>query len=92
MKYTECGIESKVIKKMILDHLRSFLGCASGKEYSCESRRCKRSEFNPWVRKIPYRRKWYPTSVLLPGKFLGQRSLGGYSPWWWGVPQRLGHN
>ena len=37
--------------------------------------------FNPWVRKILWRRKWQPTPVLLPGKFHGQRSLVGYSPW-----------
>ena len=37
--------------------------------------------FNPWVRKIPWSRKWQPTPVLLPGKFHGQRSLEGYSPW-----------
>ena len=28
-----------------------------------------------------WRRKWQPTPVLLPGKFHGQRSLVGYSPW-----------
>ena len=33
-----------------------------------------------WVGKI-WRRKWQPTPVLLPGKFLGQRSLVGYSSW-----------
>ena len=36
---------------------------------------------DPWRRKIPWRRKWQPTSVLLPGKFHGWRSLVGYSPW-----------
>ena len=30
---------------------------------------------------IPWRRKWQPTAVLLPGKFHGERSLVGYSPW-----------
>jgi len=35
----------------------------------------------PWVRKIPWRRKWQPTLVLLPGKFHGWRSLVGYSLW-----------
>ena len=40
-----------------------------------------RPRFDPWVRKIPWRRKWQPTPVLLPGKFHGQRSLVGYSPW-----------
>ena len=33
------------------------------------------------VRKIPWRRKWQPTPVLLPGEFHEQRSLAGYSPW-----------
>ena len=37
--------------------------------------------FDPWVGKIPWRRKWQPTLVLLPGKFYGWRSLVGYSPW-----------
>ena len=41
---------------------------------------CRRPEFNPWVRKIPWRRKWQPTLVFLPGKSHGQRSLVGYSP------------
>ena len=37
--------------------------------------------FDPWVRKIPWRRKWQSTPVLLPGKSHGHRSLVGYSPW-----------
>ena len=32
-------------------------------------------------RKIPWRRKWQPTSVLLPGKSYGQRRLEAYNPW-----------
>ena len=36
--------------------------------------------FDPWLGKIPWRRKWPPTPVLLPGKFHEQRSLVGYSP------------
>ena len=35
--------------------------------------------FNPWVRKIPWRRTWQPTPVFLPGEFHGQRSMQGYS-------------
>ena len=38
-------------------------------------------QFDPWVRKIPWKRKWQSTPVLLPGKFHGKRSLEGYSPW-----------
>ena len=37
--------------------------------------------FDPWVGKIPWSRKWQPTPVFLPGKFHGQRSLVGCSPW-----------
>ena len=44
-------------------------------------RRHRRCGFGPWVRKIPWRRKWQPTPVFLPGKLHGQRSLVGYSPW-----------
>ena len=35
---------------------------------------------SPWVRKIPWRRKWWPTSVFFPGKSQGQRRLVDYSP------------
>ena len=41
---------------------------------------CKRHGFDPWVRKIPWRRKWQPTPVFLSEKSHGQRSLAGYSP------------
>ena len=34
-----------------------------------------------WVEKIPWRRKWQPTPVFLPGEFHGQRRLVGHSPW-----------
>ena len=41
----------------------------------------RETRFNSWVGKIPWRRKWQPTPVLLPGKLHGLRSLVGYSPW-----------
>ena len=44
-------------------------------------RSCRRCRFDPWVRKIPWRRAWKPTPVFLPGESHGQRSLEGYSPW-----------
>ena len=37
-------------------------------------------ELDPWVRKIPWSRKWQTIPVFLPGKPYGQRSLAGYSP------------
>ena len=36
--------------------------------------------FNPWVRKIPWRRAWQPIPVFLLGEFYGQRSPAGYNP------------
>ena len=39
-----------------------------GKESAFQCRRCKRHELDPWVRKIPWRRKWQPTPVFFPGK------------------------
>ena len=42
---------------------------------------CRRPRFDPWVRKIPWRREWLPTAVFLPGEFYGWRSLVGCSPW-----------
>ena len=35
----------------------------------------------PGVGKMPWRRKWQPTPVFLPGESHGQRSLAGYRPW-----------
>jgi len=47
-------------------------------ESTCQCRRCR---FNPWLGKIPWRRKWLPTPVLLPGKSYGQKGLAGFCPW-----------
>ena len=48
-------------------------------ESTCQYRRYRRQRFNPWVGKIPWRRKWQPSPVFLPRKFHGQRNLAGYS-------------
>ena len=58
-----------------------FPGGSVGKEPACQCRRHKRHGFNPWVRKIPWWRKWQPFPVFLPGKFHRQRSQTGYSQW-----------
>ena len=52
----------------------------SGKEPTCHCKRVKKHRFNPWVEKIPWRRKRKPTPVFLPGKSHGQRSLADVSP------------
>ena len=53
----------------------------SGGSGSKESAPCRRPRFNPWVGKIPWRWKWQPTPVFLPGEFHGQTSLAGHSSW-----------
>ena len=46
----------------------------SDTESTCQ---CRRLAFDPWDWKIPWRRKWQPTPVFLPGESPGQRSLAG---------------
>ena len=50
----------------------------SGKESACQ---CWGHRFDPWVRRIPWKRKWKPAPGFLSGKSQGQRNLVGYSPW-----------
>ena len=54
-----------------------MFGGSDGKESAC----CVGDGFNPWLRKIPWRRKWKPTPGFLPEESHGQRSLEGYSLW-----------
>ena len=54
-------------------------GGSDGKESACMQYR--RPVFNPWIRKILWRKEWPAISVFLPGEFHEQRSLVGYSPW-----------
>ena len=46
--------------------------------YQC--RRHNRRKFDPWFRKIPWRKAWQPTQIFLPGEFHVQRNLTGYDP------------
>ena len=46
-----------------------------------QCRRHRRCRFDPWGGKIPWRRKWQPTPVFLPGESHGQKNPMGYSPW-----------
>ena len=58
----------------------------SGKEPSCQCRRCYRRGFDPWVRKSPWRRAWQPTPIFFPGESHAQRSVEDYRSL-----QRVGH-
>ena len=83
---TSIGFISKDLKLLQIFFQNTMLdsgfpGGMSGKEPISQCRKRHEMQIRPWVRKIPYRRKWSPTPVFLPGKSHGQRSLAGYSPW-----------
>ena len=61
--------------------LMGFPRRCSVKEPACQCRGHKRCGFDPWVGKMPWRRRWQPTAESLPSKSHGQRNLVGYSPW-----------
>ena len=73
----DCMKLNRIYFKMLYVSQRLPSGL-SGQESAC---RCRRLGFDPWVQKIPWRRKWQPTPVFLPGKSHGQGSLEGYSSW-----------
>ena len=58
--------------------LLGLLRWLSGNESAWQSRRCR---FDPWVKKIPWRRDWQATLVFLPRKSHGWRRLVAYRPW-----------
>ena len=58
-----------------------FPAGASDEEPTSQGSRHKRHRFSSWVGKVPWRRAWQPTPVVLPGESHGQRSLVGHGPW-----------
>ena len=77
------------VREAVLLPFNSYLGVpggASDKESACQ---CRRRGFDPWVEEIPWRRKWQPTPIFLPGKSHGQREPGGL--WSIGL-QRVEHD
>ena len=66
--------------EIIFTKINFGINVSSGKEPACQCRKLRRRNFDPWVRKIFWRKKWQPTSVFLPGESYGQRSLMSYSP------------
>ena len=60
----------------------------SGKESACQCRRYRRCGFDPWVGKSPWRRKWQPIPVFLPGKIPWTEEPGRLQSI---GPQRVGH-
>ena len=58
----------------------------SGKEYTCQSRRCKRLWFDLWVGKIPWNRKWQSTPYSCLENCL-ENSLDTGA--WWATVHRI---
>ena len=57
-----------------VSHLCQWLEFAYKQQFCLQ---CRRLGFDSWVGKIPWRKKWQPTPVFLPGEFHGQRKLSG---------------
>ena len=60
--------------------MAEFPGFPGGSAVKVSALQCERPGFDHWVGKIPWRRKWQPTPIFLPGESHGRRSLVGYSP------------
>ena len=71
-------ISLRIFQFVVICTVKIFPGGSVGKNVCLE---CRRPGFDPWFGKMPWRRKWQPTPVFLPGKSHGQRSLAGDSPW-----------
>ena len=64
-------------------HQCTDIGCQGGvssKEPASQCKRHKRHGFDPLVGRIPWRRGWQPSSLVLPGESHRQRSLARNSP------------
>ena len=74
---------------LFVEIMDTVSGGATGKELTCQCKRHKRSEFEPWVGKISWRRMWQPIPAFSLGESHRQRKLGGYNPW---GCKRVGYN
>ena len=83
-RWFPCSVQiiGKTFNSLVYDNYINYPGqlpgSVSDKETVCQ---CRSRRFNPGVGQNPWRRKWQPTPVFLPGKCRGQRSLVAYSPW-----------
>ena len=81
MELTVKGTDRQQTKEAKCTQILGLPRRLSGKEFTGQCRRHRRRKFDSWVRKMLWRKKWKPIPVFLPGKFHGQRSLAGCSPW-----------
>ena len=81
----------KILQKSLNELFGQPHGGTSGKEPTCQRRRHKRRGFDPWIGKIPWRRKGQPSPVFLPGESHGERNLAGCrTRGAWGACQNMG--
>ena len=73
--------QTSLVFQAFLSSYWLIFGGTSGKGPACQCSRPKRCRFDPWVGKIPWRRKWQPTPVFSPGEFHREGRLEGYSAW-----------
>jgi len=66
------GVSQSIFCSSIWFLTLGFPGGLVSKESTCNA---GRPRFSPWVGKIPWRRKWQPTPVFLPGEFHGQETV-----------------
>ena len=71
---------SYCILQSTISIMKGFSGGLVVKNLPAMQETCRRHGFDPWVGKIPWRRKWQLAPVFLPRESHGQRSLAGYSP------------
>ena len=79
-----CSMVTSCKSEVQDQHNWGFPGGTGGKGIYLPLQGRQETRFDPWVGKIPWRRKWQPTPVFLPGKSMEIhrcRSLAGYSPW-----------
>ena len=75
-----CGLNSSLGYQTWCHIVNFHVTLKMVKNLPANARRHRRPGFNPWVRKIPWRRAWQPTPIFLPEESHGQRSLAGCSP------------
>ena len=82
---------NRKVKEIFLNYRwcnEGFPGDSIDKEPTCQCRRRKRHRFNPWVRKIPWRRKWHPLQCFCLENPMGRRAWRAKSMGF----QRVGHD
>ena len=84
--YFNCFHGNVVISHVVLILISLVINRASQvalvvKNLSANAGDGREPRFSPWVGKVPWRRKWQPTPVFLPGESHGQRRLDGWIDW-----------